>query len=90
MGPVEQLVLRAWGLGVRIGEAGAEKPGAQARSLGDVLDKARELDSSEIAHWRDRKTGEMKTGTPMEKAAWEAAEDEYAEHERFEAMGKRR
>lgn len=77
MGPIEQLVMRAWGLGVRVTEQEAGTQGEQSRSLREVLEQARELDSTEIAHWRDRVTGKMMVGTPMAKASWMAAEEEY-------------
>lgn len=47
MGPIEQLVLRAWGLGVRVTEQEAGTQGEQSRSLREVLEQARQLDAEE-------------------------------------------
>lgn len=32
---------------------------------------------SQIAHWRDRKTGKMMVGTQLAKASYQLAEEEY-------------
>ena len=43
MGVIEELVIRAWGLGARIDAADKNDPDAQAKSLVAVLDEARRL-----------------------------------------------
>ena len=43
MGPIEELVVRAWGIGVRIDAGDRGRPGEQSRKLLAALDDARRL-----------------------------------------------
>lgn len=44
MGPIEELVLRAWGHGVRIDAGDAARPDAHAETLMSLLVEARRVD----------------------------------------------